>query len=142
MSKLSKRELAGIVRDFDLHEHIIAELWKHDNKDLELKDYVFSVNQEQSDQINEVLDEDDRLDKVIDGIKSLSNAYKEPHKNEHSKRVMAAAIELRSLIRESLEDLIEIDEDKLLEAMNPDRYNERPEDEDLEYAIRIKKLEG
>lgn len=142
MSKLTKSDLAGIIRDFDLHEHITAELLKHDNRDLELKDFVFSVNQEESDKINEVLDEDERLDKVIDGIKALSNAYRETHKNQHTKRVMAAAIELRSLIRESLEDLIEIDEDKLLEAINPELYNERPEDEDLEYALRIKKLEG
>lgn len=142
MSKISKQGLAEIIRDFDLHEHITAELWKHDNRDLELKDYVFSVNQEQSDQINKALDEYERLYKVVEGIKALSNGYLDKYKDVHTKRVMGAAIELKSLIRESLEDLIEIDEDKLVEAMNPERYNERPEDEDLEYAIRIKKLEG
>lgn len=141
MNILTKSELVRIIKDFNLYEDIVNQLFLDDYYDLDLKDFVFAVDAEESAKIRQAIDEHENLDKVEVGISALSNAYLYEYKEQHTKRVMGAMIELRQLLCESLENLIEIDIDKLNEAMNPDLYKERPIDEDLEFAIRIKKRE-
>lgn len=131
--------LSEIVFNYDLYESALRE-YDYDKLHKHLETYIFSLNDVETKSLNKLIVAYHFVQKAEDMVRSATSYWLEKHTSPYKKRLKENCGSLYDIICEGMEDIIEIDFERLEYF-----FNKKVEEEDINeelFASRIDFIEG